>query len=1258
MPFATTAIFEFDSDDDVDKGEWAFRNKRAARRKLSLQQSRISKRRMMAEKKRARKKLAEYEPASCAEEAEEEEGAITQQPSVASVSSGPSTTSSKAHVHNQGQMYQLGISKSRTTAKKQRGNLMSPKTKPNNQLTPLRDPNPSKTAPVVVMPGSSLVNTQALSKTSSRPSSRLTTQRQSKPADEGKQEGAAQKDVAQTAAETSAPSISIEIPPYSPSSSPSSRPQNPPPSPPIPPTPTIEIPSYHTATLSSRPLSNSQSLADLFAPPSSVSKQGSFLRSKFSTVEKMRESQLEMVKKKDFHRTLRKFALTQEVKKPIGTPTTENTIAEIDVVKLIMVREHYLVNLSDLVNYIDTEYKSFVSSKRTLRILSKKQKKIKAAAGVTNVEIGHINGVMLQTEKRMKALRNILKQTHGHLAVIMAHLRAISIEVVEAVAAWQSKLVLHQKKFDVTGNISNDAPLESSILPPPFIWEKQNYLLKILDDFSFFSDKDILKQWLGFDPTSNAFFVPTDDLDVDYKIKQRKARLTHDLRKRRETASKARATILRQRMTGEVGRGAKRQQRKYTIYILPSYITNNLLLVASLLALIAVGVIRKKVNVINAFAAAGSKGFKIKTPKSPKRGGRGINDRTMRKSLTPKGIAKAVQNAVNDDDAVRKERASTSVGFSTAKDTAGPTAAFTNSPRKPISPTESPLRSSQDLTFIRDTVFAQLNVGGDSSPQSTKSPPKGNDSDSGSDSDSDRISSGEEAEVSFPDVIPTAQIINPLPGALLERCRNALDTIAEERRSDYMRTQKRQELEDFRNTNFNSYRPNTVSVDSIRVLKSRGGVDKTVLMNRSTYARPATADFAYGFEHDDSTEDFKSTFFMTQASQVNEPPHSRILSPARQQRALQHSLAMRGASPASKLNTVFVSNPARFSQSPFPTPLAGNMLVNSEVSVTGLLFRKYNTTQATVIVQGFGRFILVKNRTRELKNFRQTSMSASLIQRAWRGKKGRSDFFKKLRTKKAGDIRARIEAREIQKAAAVLQRFFDNIRASSMEKEEAVNRERRRVQERLWMRKAMLDAAAFQIQRVYRRYLSAKREWEYDYGVKHHAASIMQGGVRMRLARKLINERKKMHRQNLRNTILPTKREPAAEFHRALLTLQCWARVYFASATSRKKRAKREGQLIQKLVSVHGGGTLPVATGGILYFDDDESVGSVATASITMLMGAVAATEAATVAKAYVDVDVEKEEERVRQLEEADRVRPGSRKGASARRKITMAADE
>ena len=805
----------------------------------------------------------------------------------------------------------------------------------------------------------------------------------------------------------------------------------------------------------------------------------------------------------------------------------------------------------------------------------------------------------------------------------------------------QSKLVSHQTKFDVTSRpFSENAPLESSIIPPPFLWEKQNYLLKILNDFSFFSVSEIFEQWLGLDPTANAFFVPTADIDVGFNISRRKARMTHDIRKRRETAAKARATELRKRMT--------------------------------------VGVVRKKVNVISAFVKAGSgtksliiptkfaKGTKAgsRSPRpgsnSPKRSTRRSLERGIRKSLSPAGIAKTMQVDIDYDESIRK------------------------------SPNPSPSRSSAtfaattfagrdatDLNAIRDNVMNSLAMdamgGSAGSPKSPKPPSRATESSeregSSSDSDSDHLSSGEEQEVTFPDVIPQIQIINPLPSRLLERCRGALNTIAEERRFDFMRLQKKQELEDFRNTNFHSYRPNTASVDGDGVL-GRCTVDKASLMSRSTYARPSTADFSYGFPgvlEDDSRD---TGFFLTQADRTTggveggqklslSSSYSRILtSPARQKRALQNSLAMRGTFSTSKLNNVFVSNPARFAESPFPMPVAGKMLVNSEASQVGL-FHKYNTAQATVIVQSFGRFILARYRMQQIREFRKISKAASLIQRIWRGRKGRTDFLQKFQSKKAGELRERIEAREIQKAAAVLQKFFDNIRASALEKQEAANRERRRVQEKLWMRKAMLDAAAFQLQRVYRRYLSAKREWEQDYEIKFQAATTMQGGVRIRLARKKIEATKKSQRATMRQKIMPTKMEPAAEYRRALITLQCWARVCIALVRTKKKRAKREKQLWEKLKGVKNANDGNGYYNGAMHeleatpFEDDASMVSSTVASITLLMGAVAATEAASLAEAYTDADVEEgEEERRKRLAEEERARPGSRKGASARRNI------
>jgi hypothetical protein len=131
MPFAQAALFDFDSDEDVDHGEWAFRNERAAQRKRSLQQARTSKKKILAEERRARKKLAEYRPVSSGDEGGDEEAQpISQQPSVASISSTPSTSSAKAHRHRHGRMYKTGRSKvnkaKRFRSSKGEGHLKSP----------------------------------------------------------------------------------------------------------------------------------------------------------------------------------------------------------------------------------------------------------------------------------------------------------------------------------------------------------------------------------------------------------------------------------------------------------------------------------------------------------------------------------------------------------------------------------------------------------------------------------------------------------------------------------------------------------------------------------------------------------------------------------------------------------------------------------------------------------------------------------------------------------------------------------------------------------------------------------------------------------------------------------------------------------------------------------------------------------------------------------------------------------------------------
>ena len=251
--------------------------------------------------------------------------------------------------------------------------------RPDNQLSPLNPAHVKTAKPRVSTPPAAL-HSITFSKTSSRPVSRLTAQRRVEGGDEhplqqevdeqvvelSLQQHVVEQSLQQQIDEQSLQQqvdderslrqqideqepIAVQPPTEQPlheqqpetSSSPSpiaskqpSIAQKHPPSPPEPPTPTIHIPPPSIS--SNNTLSNSQSLAELFQPPSSVSKQGSFLRSKFSTVGKMRESQLKMVEKKDMQKSLRAFAMTHEVEKPRGTPTTQNIHAEMDVVKVRM----------------------------------------------------------------------------------------------------------------------------------------------------------------------------------------------------------------------------------------------------------------------------------------------------------------------------------------------------------------------------------------------------------------------------------------------------------------------------------------------------------------------------------------------------------------------------------------------------------------------------------------------------------------------------------------------------------------------------------------------------------------------------------------------------------------------------------------------------------------------------------------------------------------------------------------------------------
>ncbi|GMH54453.1 hypothetical protein TL16_g01676 [Triparma laevis f. inornata] len=921
---------------------------------------------------------------------------------------------------------------------------------------------------------------------------------------------------------------------------------------------TIKIPDDHPTL---KPTSTT--LASLFTPVDSVSKEGSFLRAKFSTVEKMRDAQKEVTRKKELTKTLHSFAQTNENPKPRSmAPSTQNIMKEMNVTKAIMIREQYLLNLQDLATFIDDKYKKYQQSKKAHRKMHKKLKSLKATQSTTALEISEMNKLIVDHDSSMKKIGRVITQSHAHLAVTVAQLRACTIEVLEAVASWQDELVSSQ--MQVTASLTHS----QSIIPPPFMYQSNNYVVKMTSDLVFMNEtNEIFGEWLGFDPKQNPLFVPSINLDVKTTINSRRERMTVHIRIKRETAAKARAAKIRMSMSK---------------------------------------------NMKGAFAAMTMAGEG--------------SARRLRRSTEKK--EKAERRSQEDKERRLPKFRASAQDWSKSPD---------GSPGSP-KPFRKTMGNGNDLAGIRDSVMKSVS----------------NEFDQANEPDLD---SDEELELNFPDMFPEVQLVQKLPEGVQARCEEGQEVIAREMRHVVMREQRRADMLAFRSS---AYRPGTTTGAGSRP-GTCGAEEHRSLMERIT--RPSTAldlrkpqirEEVGG--HSATTKAFISTFFVTQGEETFNLGGTAVDSKRTTTGANSYSsrlLTPIKVRPSTSLglSTVFPVNPAKHVESPFPLPLQGKMLVNFEAKGKNQAF-KYDTKGATVVLQAFGRFILARARISDLKAYRKTSQSASMIQRVWRGKKGRTDFFVKLRSKKTADIRRRIEERDIKRAAVILQRFFDNVRYTKMEELRKSAAERRRVQHKIWARRAMMDAAAFQIQRVWNSYMAKKIEWEIDYEIKYKASTRIQGGVRIRLARKRVAERKKRTKRAM--TMKIKKKEAHAEVYTSIIMLQCWARIMFANERAQRKREKRSGKLAQKLAGF--GGVMVGDGDSSVDFGDFGSVGSISTASITMLMGATAAEQAAKLACDLVEQETYEDDYARARRDSAilQKARPNSRKGSKTRRNIVM----
>jgi hypothetical protein len=113
-----------------------------------------------------------------------------------------------------------------------------------------------------------------------------------------------------------------------------------------------------------------------------------------------------------------------------------------------------------------------------------------------------------------------------------------------------------------------------------------------------------------------------------------------------------------------------------------------------------------------------------------------------------------------------------------------------------------------------------------------------------------------------------------------------------------------------------------------------------------------------------------------------------------------------------------------------------------------------------------------------MKTLRKEKAAALILNRVARGHRGRRQSFVLFVNQIMADSRARILQREVNRSAVVSTHFFDNVRFAKQKKLKLAMINKVRLQERNWMRRAVFDAPAFQIQKGVPRFHQEARKFQ------------------------------------------------------------------------------------------------------------------------------------------------------------------------------------
>eukprot|EP01041_Mallomonas_annulata_P001315 gene1315-2533_t len=116
-------------------------------------------------------------------------------------------------------------------------------------------------------------------------------------------------------------------------------------------------------------------------------------------------------------------------------------------------------------------------------------------------EFSVIKQILLR-ESYLKRLQNNLRNSQGKVTAEVIGtcdvLREISIETIESIRTWERAQITYP-------------------LVTPFLWNEEDYVMKMRSDLAYLQRFPMMREWLGFEPDDNPFIVPPE-IFIDNEI--------------------------------------------------------------------------------------------------------------------------------------------------------------------------------------------------------------------------------------------------------------------------------------------------------------------------------------------------------------------------------------------------------------------------------------------------------------------------------------------------------------------------------------------------------------------------------------------------------------------------------------------------------------------------------------------------------------------------------------------------------------------